>query len=151
VTTRVATLADVDALVALHASGFEAGWDTASFLEFLQNEMVLVSGVPPTGLVIVRRTLDEAEIMTLVVDPRARRAGQGGDLLKDALDRVNLCGAKTVFLEVASDNGAAIALYRKAGFVHIGLRKAYYARQSGSAVDAVVMSKSLTTPGKCSQ
>ena len=41
-----------------------------------------------------------------------------------------------VFLEVRTDNEAAIGLYRSAGFVNVGLRKRYY-RVSGA--DAYTM------------
>ncbi|EUA07381.1 putative ribosomal-protein-alanine acetyltransferase, RimI [Mycobacterium xenopi 4042] len=42
----------------------------------------------------------------------------------------------TVYLEVRTDNAAAIALYRSAGFVNVGLRRRYY-RVSGA--DAYTM------------
>ena len=44
----------------------------------------------------------------------------------------------TVFLEVRTDNAAAIALYESAGFVNVGLRKRYY-RVSGA--DAYTMQR----------
>ncbi len=72
----------------------------------------------------------EYEIHTIGVDPdlpgpedRAS-AGLGGDLL-------DFASGGTVFLEVRTDNEAAIALYESVGFVNIGLRKRYY-RASGA-------------------
>jgi ribosomal-protein-alanine N-acetyltransferase len=44
----------------------------------------------------------------------------------------------TVYLEVRTDNVAAIAMYESAGFVNIGLRKRYY-RVSGA--DAYTMQR----------
>jgi [ribosomal protein S18]-alanine N-acetyltransferase len=149
-TIREAKLNDVDALVRLHATGFEAGWDAASLAEFVQNEIVLVIGEPVMGFIIVRQTLDEAEIMTLVVDPGVRRSGRGALLLVETLNRLAKSGTKTVFLEVASENEAAIGLYQRTGFSQIGLRKAYYSRQLVPPIDAIVMSQSLASPYNCS-
>ena len=43
-----------------------------------------------------------------------------------------------MYLEVRTDNAAAIALYESAGFVNVGLRKRYY-RVSGA--DAYTMQR----------
>jgi ribosomal-protein-alanine N-acetyltransferase len=75
----------------------------------------------------------EYEIHTIGVDPAFHGQGTGRRLLDSLLD---FAGGGTVFLEVRTDNAAAIALYRSAGFVEIGLRKKYY-RASGA--DAYTM------------
>ena len=50
--------------------------------------------------------------------------------------------AARLFLEVAADNAAALALYRTAGMAETGRRADYY-RRPGGAVDALVLSKVL--------
>jgi ribosomal-protein-alanine N-acetyltransferase len=75
----------------------------------------------------------EAEIHTLAVDPAYQRQGIGRALLRALLER--MCDA-TVFLEVRTDNEAAIQLYRSEGFEVIGMRRGYY-RPSGA--DAFTM------------
>jgi [ribosomal protein S18]-alanine N-acetyltransferase len=74
----------------------------------------------------------EYEIHTLGVDPAFQGQGLGRRLLDALLEFAD--GA--VYLEVRTDNAAAIALYQSAGFVQIGLRKRYY-RTSGA--DAYTM------------
>ena len=74
----------------------------------------------------------EYEIHTIAVDPVYQGHGIGRRLLAQLLERAD--GA--VFLEVRTDNEAAIGLYRSAGFVIIGLRRRYY-RASGA--DAYTM------------
>jgi ribosomal-protein-alanine N-acetyltransferase len=49
-------------------------------------------------------------------------------------------GAVEAFLEVRVDNEAARALYARAGFAQVGLRRGYY---DGGRVDAVVMRREL--------
>ncbi len=50
---------------------------------------------------------------------------------------------KRLFLEVAADNDAAIALYEGLGFKIVGARKAYYQRAGGVNVDAVILALGL--------
>jgi ribosomal-protein-alanine N-acetyltransferase len=75
----------------------------------------------------------EFEIHTIGVDPAFQGQGIGRRLLDELLD---FARGGAVFLEVRTDNAPAIALYRSAGFVEIGLRKRYY-RASGA--DAFTM------------
>lgn len=75
----------------------------------------------------------EYEVHTIGVDPGYQGQGIGRRLLNALLDFV--AGA-VVFLEVRTDNEAAIGLYRSVGFEQIGLRKRYY-RVSGA--DAYTM------------
>jgi ribosomal-protein-alanine N-acetyltransferase len=51
--------------------------------------------------------------------------------------------AKRIFLEVAEDNEAALALYRKLGFVELGRRKRYYERAGSEPVDALTLALTL--------
>jgi tRNA threonylcarbamoyl adenosine modification protein YeaZ/ribosomal-protein-alanine acetyltransferase len=84
----------------------------------------------------------EYEIHTIGVDPAFHGQGTGRRLLDSLLD---FAGGGTVFLEVRTDNAAAIALYRSAGFVEVGLRKRYY-RASGA--DAYTMRRERRRPAR---
>ena len=75
----------------------------------------------------------EYEIHTIGVHPAYQGKGIGRRLLDDLMDRA---GRSAVFLEVRTDNTAAIGLYLSAGFVEVGVRRRYY-RQSGA--DAYTM------------
>ena len=50
---------------------------------------------------------------------------------------------KRLFLEAAADNTKAQGLYRALGFKDVGLRKAYYKRKDGPAVDAHILAMAL--------
>jgi ribosomal-protein-alanine N-acetyltransferase len=84
----------------------------------------------------------EYEIHTIGVDPAFQGRGVGRLLLDELLE---YAGHGTVFLEVRTDNAPAIALYRSAGFVEIGLRKRYY-RVSGA--DAYTMRRSAPSAAR---
>lgn len=75
----------------------------------------------------------EYEVHTIGVDPAYQGRGIGRRLLDDLLDYAD---GGVVYLEVRTDNEAALELYRSAGFHQIGVRKRYY-RVSGA--DAYTM------------
>ena len=136
------TASDSAALAALHAQAFAAPWSAREFADLLSQPGV-VSIAETDGFVLIRIVLDEAEIRTLAVLPKARRLGLGRRLVEEAAVAATKGGAARLFLEVAEDNAPARALYDRAGFSQIGRRKAYYAAADGSRTDAVVMSRDL--------
>lgn len=136
------TASDPAALAALHAQAFAAPWSAGEFAE-LMSQPGVVAIAESDGFVLIRIVLDEAEILTLAVLPKARRLGLGRRLVEEAAVAATKGGAARLFLEVAEDNAPARALYDRAGFSQIGRRKAYYAAADGSRTDAVVMSRDL--------
>jgi ribosomal-protein-alanine N-acetyltransferase len=95
----------------------------------VDGELVGYAGVSRLG----RKAPYEYEIHTIGVDKRHQGQGIGRGLLDGLLD---IAAGGEVFLEVRTDNAAAIALYESAGFTVMGLRKRYY-RISGA--DAYTM------------
>jgi ribosomal-protein-alanine N-acetyltransferase len=140
---------DWHALAALLAEALGAGhaaWsaDALSGLVGDPRALCLVAGAPASGLAAARRAGDEAELLTLAVAPRARRAGLGAALTNAIADWARDGGAQALFLEVAQDAAPAQRLYRRLGFAKVGQRRGYYDRGAGRAVDADVMRLDLT-------
>ncbi len=146
-----ATVEEAPVLAAVHASAFQKPWNAEAFAVLLRGPGVFAwlacEETQPVGLILMRAIADEAEVLTLAVSADHRRRGVARRLLAQGLDGARAAGAERVFLEVADDNGAAIALYAQAGFVKVGRRKAYYARVAGPAADALVMQSRLTRSG----
>lgn len=94
------------------------------------------------GFLLGRVAGGEAELLTLAVAPEARRTGQGRTLVERFLAHCAAEGAEAAFLEVASDNQPALALYRRTGWNAVGCRPAYYA----PGIDAVVMRHGFGLP-----
>ncbi len=112
------------------------------FADFLASDLCFLV-TRPHGFALGRAVAGEAELITLAVDPDSRRQGQGAMLL-DAFEAAARTRCATrAFLEVAADNTAARALYRRAGYADTGRRLGYY-RAAHGAVDAVLMAKPLT-------
>ncbi|HHU10991.1 MAG TPA: ribosomal protein S18-alanine N-acetyltransferase [Intrasporangiaceae bacterium] len=81
-----------------------------------------------------------ADLMTIAIVPQAQGAGLGARLLDLVLERAGEAGAAYLMLEVRDDNAAAKALYARAGFETMTIRRRYY--QPGD-VDALVMRATL--------
>lgn len=137
----------------LHSQLFDETWDEATFASLLEHPgttaLVAQAGRPPIllGFVIGQMAADEAEILSLGVAPQAHRAGIGLRLVQGLARAVARAEARQLFLEVAADNSAARALYAKAGFAEVGIRRGYYLRHGAPAVDALTLALVLTAQG----
>ncbi len=80
----------------------------------------------------------EAALQNLAVLPDYRRRGIAQTLLDGLFDAAKEKGCESMFLEVADDNFAAQALYRKNGFRQVGVRRGFYRGR-----DALLFKKGL--------
>ena len=135
----------VQSLAAIHAEAYEHPWSAEDMAGMLHQDGVLHLGNDDAFL-LLRVVADESEILTLAVRPSARRQGLAALLVTAALGMARGMGAKFTFLEVATDNLAAIALYEKAGFKRHGTRRGYYARKGAPPADGLLMRCELNTP-----
>ncbi len=132
-----ATAAHAGALAFIHARAFPAGERWGADTMLLQLELPGVFGwiAPLGGMILARVAADEAEVLTLAVDPALQRRGTGGALIAEAIRTAASRGARSMVLEVAEANGAARALYAGFGFAEVGRRPRYYR----GGVDALVL------------
>ena len=138
--------ADAKALARVHAARFDAPWLEADLVVLLDGPGAFALMARHEGVqafVLARAIADEAEILTIAVSPDFRRQGLARTLTDAAARLAESLGAQSLFLEVAEDNPAAIALYTAVGFAQVGRRRGYYARQGGAKVDALVMRRDL--------
>lgn len=130
-----------DQLAALHAACFTdrpRPWHSAEFQSLIQAPgSFLLTG--SDAFLLGRAIGGEAELLTLAVAPTQRRQGIARTLVQEFASNAIENGAAAAFLEVASDNAPAQALYRGAGWRQVGLRPRYY----GPQTDAIVMRLTL--------
>ncbi|WP_425410412.1 ribosomal protein S18-alanine N-acetyltransferase [Hyphococcus sp.] len=137
-----ASSADADVLAALESESFgRKSWGEkgvrASFTA--SGVSILLAGETPDaprGFALWRDLGEDAELLTIGVAPASRKAGLGRALLRAVITTARSGGAEKIYLEVDKKNEAALALYERAGFRAIGVRKSYY--RDGR--DATVMS-----------
>jgi ribosomal-protein-alanine N-acetyltransferase len=137
-------------LADLHDKAFDRPWTALAFDDLLKSPGAFAvlgeAGEPAEakGFILCRSIAGEAEILTIAVDPAARRRGWGAALVEIAVGIATETGSEAMLLEVAADNLAAIALYQSTGFAKVGLRKGYYPHPDG-AKDALVMRRALNS------
>lgn len=139
---RAASGDEAAALAAVHASAFDHAWpagEIAALLEGPGGFALLVEDEQVRAFILCRAIAGEAEILTLAVEPAARRRGLARALVEGAAGLARTSGADVMFLEVAHDNLPAIGLYEAAGFARAGLRRGYYDRGPAGTADAIVM------------
>ena len=140
---------DAASLARLHTRSFPVGWSESEMERLLSDPSVIAhvargSGGrgPALGFLMSRSAGDEAEILSVAVDPSERGRGLAGDLLRHHLSRAAARGIAKIFLEVGEDNKAALRLYDKARFREVGKRAGYYPRAEG-AISALVLRRDL--------
>lgn len=128
----------------LHGQCFpDRAWSAQEFEDFMQVPgKMWQANADQTAMVWVQKVPPEAEILTLAVAPNQRRKGEAKALLSKLISTLPSVDVEVLFLEVASDNMAAMALYSGLGFDVTGRRKDYY----GAGRDAVLMSLAVPSP-----
>ena len=143
VTIGALARADAERCAQLEAQLFDGDdpWPAAAFYRELASAHNHYVGARTAGILVgyagisrLGRTPPfEYEVHTIGVDPAFQGQGIGRRLLDELL---KFADGGVVYLEVRTDNEAAIALYSSVGFAKIGLRRHYY-RVSGA--DAYTM------------
>jgi [ribosomal protein S18]-alanine N-acetyltransferase len=128
---------------------FNPPWDVAGVLPLLEAPAAVAFvariGIPPAtaGFIIGQVAADVSEIISIGVASDWQQRGLGRILFGAFARAVTRAGAKRVFLDVAADNTAGLALYSGLGCKEVGRRKGYYLRHEAPSVDAIVMTKVL--------
>ena len=132
-------------LAEIHGESFDTQWNEAAFNEMLASSgtsaILISSRNNPTGFVLFRKAADEAEILTICTRPVFRQKGHAKLLMQHMESLLRKDGVKSLFIEVAISNQAALALYGSCGFKEAGLRKNYYQHGDGAREDALIMRK----------
>jgi ribosomal-protein-alanine acetyltransferase len=143
VTTRAATLRDLDAIMALERASFPSdAWSDAMMREELASPHGWYVVVEEAGRLIgyaglrAPRGARDADIQTITISAAARGRGRGRALLRELLEEAARRGVTAVYLEVRADNPVAQKLYASEGFTEVGRRPRYYQPDD---VDAIVM------------
>jgi [ribosomal protein S18]-alanine N-acetyltransferase len=141
---------DFDALFALDQACFAPGiaWSKAELMYFLKypGNFGLLSEDAEGGLAgfaiagtLRRRGATAGRLITIDVRAEFRRKGLGHALLEAVEAQLRAAGATAEVLEVAVDNEAAQAFYRRHGFIAKGRIPGYYLGK----IDALAMEKPL--------
>ena len=111
-------------------------WSANEFRDLQKSGCEII--MSQNGFIVYRIAVDEAEIITIGVNPEMRRKGIASAMIGIIEKNLKNQGVKKIFLEVSATNIPAQKLYENAGFKPVGSRPKYY-----DGVDAIVMAKDL--------
>src|SRR5215470_20107529 len=111
----------------------------ALFARTAGGSVVAVAGGQIIGMLHVEASRHGFGELGMLVHRDWRGRGVGSALIQAAIGWARGHGLHKLCLEVFARNSAAIALYRKAGFVEEGRRTRQYRRASGELWDSIVM------------
>ena len=132
--TDLVAVTQIEKLVQSHP------WTQKQFEESIasyQSTVIEVQGAV-VGFCILQPVLDEANLLLMAIHPSQQGKGLGYQLLDQSIAMLKNDPIQ-IFLEVRESNLAAIALYEKADFHQIDLRKNYYPLEKGGREQAVIM------------
>lgn len=136
---------DLEEVVLLEKECFSDPWSMETFVhEITKNHMAsyVVAVDEATGKIAgyagMWIILDEAHITNVGVLPQYRKKGIGEKLMIRQIKDSIVAGTVKMTLEARISNDPAINLYKKLGFVQVGIRKKYY---EDNNEDAVIMWK----------
>ncbi|MFN9580873.1 MAG: GNAT family N-acetyltransferase [Novosphingobium sp.] len=141
---------DIDRIMAVMQAAFDPAYGEAWSRRQVEDALLIgnwyyqiaeVLG-EPAGFSLSRHGFEEEELLLIAVSPDFRRRRIGEKLLVQCKADARARGARQLLLEMRSDN-PAIHLYRRNGFVQIGLRKDYYRTPSGYRLDAITFACQL--------
>jgi len=133
----------------IHAAAFAYAWGAGELESLIADPAAVgTAALDPAsaklrGFALSRVAADEAEVLTIAVDPGLRGAGVGRDLLRAHLAAVAAAGAAAILLEVDESNAAALALYARERFAKVGERRGYYKKPDGNPASAWIMRRDL--------
>ncbi len=106
--------------------------------------VVAADGARVAGFILTEENPPLAHIITLDVAEAHRRHGVGSALLAESEKNLALRGVRSVLLETAIDNEAAVAFWKRHGYRTEAVLKRYYLAR----LDAYEMRKILPGTGK---
>lgn len=136
--------AEAERMAACLAASFDSPenrWSADAIASLLASGGTAIAA--DAGVALMRVAGDEAELLSIAVDPAGRGQGLGSALLARLDAEAARQGAQRLFLEVAAGNKPALALYRRAGFAEAGVRRGYYRHTDGAREDALILAKDL--------
>ena len=132
------------AVLEIERQSYPFPWTAEQFLQELENPVAAVDllwcGDRLAGYICYWLIVGELQILNVATSLRFRRQGVAAQLLKHVFGQCLEKDLQHAWLEVRAGNAAAIALYRKQGFVADTVRAGYY--RDGE--DALLMVRDFT-------
>jgi [ribosomal protein S18]-alanine N-acetyltransferase len=140
---RAMTMADLDAVMPIEQRCYEFPWTRGNFADALACNYWAQLLQNPSGelsaYLMAMPGVDEMHLLNITVDIAHQNQGHAHWMMNALKAECIHRQLQYLFLEVRPSNLRAQAIYSKAGFMEVGLRKNYYPAPHGQREDALVM------------
>ena len=136
----------VPEIVRIEQTAYSHPWTSGHFVDSIKSGYRCVRlrlNDETLGYHVAMRGPGEMHLLNLTVTPAHQRRGLGARLLDELIAHCQSERLDDLWLEVRESNLAAQALYAKAGFATVGIRKDYYPLEGNRREHAVVMNLRL--------
>lgn len=131
---RAFTAADADFLEKARQKDFPDCWKKDDIINCLIKGDLFGFAEEEKGetiaAVLFEKSYENADLEDIYVAENFRKQGKGFSLLQNSFKELLSMGVQKVFLEVREGNMPARALYEKAGFSPVSVRKKYYGEEN---------------------
>ena len=136
---------DLSEISVLEKLSFSLPWSREDFREIVLSQLykglVLRGSMKQImGYIVYYLAGDEGHVMNVVTNPKYKKMGVAQAMLDHVHGLFADSRASYSFLELRRSNYGAYRLYKKKGYVYVGLRRGYYA---DNMEDAILMRKAL--------
>ncbi len=129
---------DAPCVAKIEAECFSTPFKESDILEYIDNPIwnffVARLDGNVVGYISFTTILDECQIVNVATTPSARKMGVGKALVGELLKFATKNEIKKIFLEVRESNVPAINLYKKFGFLAVGVSKNHYSQPAENAI-----------------
>ena len=136
-----ASESDAEDIEKLEKECFSLPWSKDGIIQSMRHNTVFfkaVSGEKTVGYISITAVAGEGYINNIAVSGNYRGNGLGSMLLDRAITFSRSENLEFLSLEVRQSNGAAISMYKKAGFRQEGTRRGFY---DNPKEDAIIMTR----------
>ena len=137
----------IEEILGIERASFPSPWSYNAFKaeteKAISNLWALIDEGILAGYICFWILEDEMHLMNLAIHPEKRGKGLGEFLLTRMIEKGASGRARNIWLEVRPSNIRARGLYKKKGFLDVGVRPNYY---SETKEDAIMMSLELPVP-----
>ena len=128
---------DLEEIYEIEKESFISPWDKRQILNEIDNTLTLSHNDEIFGFITYWIIVDEIHIIDLAVREKYRRQGIAKKLIKEVIKK-HKEDCRCIWLEVRTNNIAALELYKSLHFEHVLIRKRYYEKE-----DAIILMKQI--------
>jgi len=134
---------DLDEVLKLENDLYPFPWTRGNFLDSISSGyetwILRDSNGVLNGYFLLMLSVDDAHLLNITVKRELQGQGLGLVLLDKAKEIARARKLGAILLEVRPSNTRAEKIYRRYGFMQIGIRKGYYPAPNNGREDAIVM------------